>query len=451
MSSIAGGRRLPRIIMIMAALVLVVAVVITWNLSSPAYDHRVDAIRRKGYPVTLAELDAAYQRPADAENAAFLYTNAFAKPLFGSNVAETYTASSWLPSRGKQVDPEDRNEFEALLATNRPAMDLLYSAVDLPSCRFPVDLKQGAFTMLPHLAKVKSAAGILSTHALIKAEEGERDEAVRAFRAAWKVAGSLSEEPLFISQLVHYSSDAVVCLRLERMLNTTTLSDKELAELQQSVTQAEKPRSLALGLIGERATSLAVFTDPKFQSSIFSGQWGNPTQNQRLSSQFAIGLLKASGAFSKDKAFLLDTLSNSIWAAELPYPERWSQTQALPSAIPSSRFCIFSRILLPALSKAVTRDAEHSARIHVAQTALAVERFRLAHTNDLPGTLDDLAPTFLTAVPSDPFDGSSLRYKKLSKGYVVYSIGADGKDDGGKERASSTSATGSDITFIVER
>jgi hypothetical protein len=46
-------------------------------------------------------------------------------------------------------------------------------------------------------------------------------------------------------------------------------------------------------------------------------------------------------------------------------------------------------------------------------------------------------------LPLDPFDGQPLRYKKLPKGYVVYSNGEDGKDDGGDEKK--------DITFTVER
>ena len=36
--------------------------------------------------------------------------------------------------------------------------------------------------------------------------------------------------------------------------------------------------------------------------------------------------------------------------------------------------------------------ARQNSRLRVAQTALAIERFRLAHTNALPASLDDLVP-----------------------------------------------------------
>lgn len=85
---------------------------------------------------------------------------------------------------------------------------------------------------------------------------------------------------------------------------------------------------------------------------------------------------------------------------------------------------------------------------------LAVERYRLAR-GALPETLRDLVPTYIPDVPSDPFDGKPLRYKRLERGYVIYSVGPDGNDDGGKEPPPAVkgkpNTSAYDITFIVER
>ena len=48
--------------------------------------------------------------------------------------------------------------------------------------------------------------------------------------------------------------------------------------------------------------------------------------------------------------------------------------------------------------------------------------------------LDDLVPAFLDKVPQDLFDGKPMRYITQSRRYIVYSIGKDRTDDGGKER-----------------
>ena len=90
--------------------------------------------------------------------------------------------------------------------------------------------------------------------------------------------------------------------------------------------------------------------------------------------------------------------------------------------------------------------------MRTAQTALAIERYRLA-VGSLPDALTDLVPAYLDAVPTDPFDGNEMRYKKLETGFVVYSIDEDLSDDDGKEkptRRTKESPTW-DVTFIVER
>jgi len=85
--------------------------------------------------------------------------------------------------------------------------------------------------------------------------------------------------------------------------------------------------------------------------------------------------------------------------------------------------------------------------------AAFVERFRLAR-GSLPENLNELVPQFLSAVPGDPFDGQPLRYHRLGKGYVIYSVGRDGLDDGGREKPAdwkSSDKTTYDITVTVER
>jgi hypothetical protein len=66
------------------------------------------------------------------------------------------------------------------------------------------------------------------------------------------------------------------------------------------------------------------------------------------------------------------------------------------------------------------------------RTALAIEQFRLKHDQP-PDTLDELTPQYLTNVLLDPFDGQALRYTKSTEGYLLYSIGPDRVDDGGRK------------------
>lgn len=68
--------------------------------------------------------------------------------------------------------------------------------------------------------------------------------------------------------------------------------------------------------------------------------------------------------------------------------------------------------------------------------ALALEEQRLAAPKDsggYPERLDDLVPTFLSEMPSDPFTGKPFVYERRGAGYLLYSVGQNGVDDGGTD------------------
>jgi hypothetical protein len=71
------------------------------------------------------------------------------------------------------------------------------------------------------------------------------------------------------------------------------------------------------------------------------------------------------------------------------------------------------------------------AQQRMAVTAIAIHRYRL-QTGKFPDELATLVPKFLPALPRDDMDGKTLRYKlRPDGGFLLYSVGLDGKDDGG--------------------
>ena len=49
-----------------------------------------------------------------------------------------------------------------------------------------------------------------------------------------------------------------------------------------------------------------------------------------------------------------------------------------------------------------------------------------------PAKLADLAPVYVVEVPKDIFDDSDLHYRLEGNGYLLYSVGVNGRDDGAK-------------------
>jgi hypothetical protein len=76
------------------------------------------------------------------------------------------------------------------------------------------------------------------------------------------------------------------------------------------------------------------------------------------------------------------------------------------------------------------KAAQADASCELARLGLATARYR-TEMGACPKTLEELTPKFITAIPPDPFDGKPLRMAARDGGVVLYSIGPDGRDDGG--------------------
>ena len=73
------------------------------------------------------------------------------------------------------------------------------------------------------------------------------------------------------------------------------------------------------------------------------------------------------------------------------------------------------------------------ALVRAARVAVAIERHRRDNAGQLPTALTALAPRYLAMLPIDPFSGEPMHFAATTDGYVVYSVGANGQDDGGDQ------------------
>jgi hypothetical protein len=451
MSSWLESVRRKRLAALGAGVLLLLATWMLWSLLAPHKDPFVEAIHKRGYPATPAELDAWYLAVPPAENVALVYTNAIAGLTNTAGPITNFTSKNWLPAIGEGLSPEERSELKAVLASNQAALSLLYAAPASGRSRYPIHLEDGPATMLPHLAKIKQAVSLLSAEALLHATEGDAEKATQAFLVAGRLADSLSEEPVLISQLVRYADWAILLPRLERALSLTAFTDGQLASLQAIVGGAERPQAALRAMVGEQAINSSVFTDRKMAADTFREMQGSRGRAGDLLMAASLTLFRVSGLLEKDKAFFCDNMGKYVAALEPPYPARFAASeQAALATNPPSQLYIFSRMFLPGLVRFHIREADHVALVRVAATALAIERFRLAHTNTLPGTLEQLIPACCQAVPADPYDGKPLHYKTHGASYAVYSIGSDGHDDGGVVWGSNYLKVPQDVAFVVK-
>lgn len=77
-------------------------------------------------------------------------------------------------------------------------------------------------------------------------------------------------------------------------------------------------------------------------------------------------------------------------------------------------------------------SAERRLRLAFLACAFALHAWNVER-GEYPVSLAELLPDYLQSVPVDPFGcGEPLRYRRTEQGYILYSVGPDGVDDGGR-------------------
>lgn len=71
----------------------------------------------------------------------------------------------------------------------------------------------------------------------------------------------------------------------------------------------------------------------------------------------------------------------------------------------------------------------------IAAIMFAMRLYEVDHHGNLPGSLSQLVPDYLPAIPSDPYDpaGGPIRYLPHRAPPAIYSVGLNGRDDHGSE------------------
>ena len=443
------------VIVLVALLVLLILGLAVWRMGLASGNAtRLKAIRAADEPASARELDAWYEAVDDKENAALVWLDGIAKlkPKLEQNQQSSWSQIK-MPPRGQRLGPAQLQTATAIIEANQESLALFRRAAVMTKSRYPVDFSQGMFADLAHLSPLKSTTSFLQLEALVHAQNGRGGDAAQSIQTMLGASRSLAQEPILLSQLVRAAMNYLAVASTERTLNLTPLTEPQMAALQAALAAAEAPGLATRALIGERACTITALNSPRDLTP--------PRNPEALESSlatqkgFGSTLMRTTGFFQRDLGFFLDAMATNIALSRSPDPEPFLGRTNLDAIELRARrqYYVMSSLLLPALSRTTVKDVEHRTRLRVAQTALAIERYRLANAGRLPASLAALAPKYLAAVPVDPFDGEPLRFKTRPSGYVVYSISQDGNDDDGLALPSGSQAnkTPHDIPFVVER
>jgi hypothetical protein len=398
------------------------------------------------------DLERQRRVPPDDQNAA-LQVIAVKRAMRGTWPARAPDGSAMLDDLAnlepqQQFNEEQLRELREELGRVKAALAKADRLADLPEGRYTIAWKLMAIdTNMDDLQQSREVAGMLRHEASRRAQDGDMDGACRAELALINAGRAIGDEYTLIPMLVRTAEVTMATAELERILAQGEPDEKSLAAVQLVLEREERetPAATVAAFRGERAlTHRMLDAVERGELSLSAPGSGPPTLGERIGDVLNAGMVRHS------HAIYLQYLTESVEAAHTPGPEQAARMDArvkeLDALVRKDHRAVLAGLLLPGTAKLMLSVPRKLAWLRSAIAALAAERYRRAH-GDWPGSLEALAPTYLPAVPADPWDGRPLRYKRLPDGVVIYSVGTDGADNGGHLDRKEPLAEGNDLGF----
>lgn len=361
------------------------------------------------------------------------------------------------PAAIDELIPEEISDGENGALVYREAFDLMeenaeeqvYNLLEKAStmkCQFlkRKDYEEGAGILLPHLRHLRTCSRLLAIKAKLEAENGEIDKSLHTCLTGLKTAKAVSTEPILISQLVRNALDNIALVTLEDVLKKGKGTIDRYQSLIDEIRKEREDEITYFGLLGERII-FGMQEFPRLQRKMRE-EWMRMGKEERAK---AFEELFGKGQPTKDleDAFLktpetffdnqelcyLRTMAKMISLTKEPYWQVRGKSEEFSKELdmlPKEK-AILTQMLVPALSRAYNQEARIDALLGDAEIALACYIYKAKH-GEFPSSLKELTPGILPNLPLDPFTGKNYIYRKEREGFVVYSVGDNLKDDGGK-------------------
>lgn len=284
--------------------------------------------------------------------------------------------------------------------------------VDMPAGRFPIDWSGDLDKALGQLLSIESRhiTQMLRYDAMLRAHAKDYNGALASCRAGLNAGRSIGDEHTYMAQLIRIACRQAILLVIERVLNQGEAPEQALAALQARVEEDAEQPLLRYALPGERA-----FQD-WFMQAVQEGRKSTDEVEMQPNT------------IKRARVALLRLSNQCVEIARLPVDAQRPRIEALAKTMPGLSKSV--QLGWMSFEKIALECRRSQAEMYCAAVALALERYRHAHQR-WPTDLSELVPAFLPKVPLDTLDGKPLRYRRLADHVVVYSVGHDGKDDGG--------------------
>lgn len=393
---------------------------------SYALKAQIAAVREKGYPATPEEFDADIV--PDEDNAALIYERIFESEdkEFREQLEDVMYRISESRAGGT---PEQWAEARNIVTKCEPTVALLEKAVAKSRCRLPRDWSLAGLVPSRN-ACMRRLAQFCGYRAKVSLRHGDMEQAVHSVELGLKICLAFDEEPGFVGYLVRSAVAAIAGAGMRDLVKTGDVSQQQARRLYDTLAEIDVDESFRQAIIGELVMTVS-------QAQETAAECRHARAPYEYSPR-AIGeqvgyILYGYTAIWADTAINLGNLLEATEAVGLSYKEMKDRGMLDREAhVPF--YAMISKMSIPTAWRAHRMRFRDAFRLNMGRITLAIAAYKDIH-GEYPESLDQLKSSLGWELPKDPYSGQDFGYRREGTGYILYSTGPDGEDDGGVQRS----------------
>jgi len=316
------------------------------------------------------------------------------------------------------------------LETNAAPLELIESATRLDQFYSPLVTHEGIMQADTTFQNLREATRLLATRAMFRLGEDDIDGAWNDLLAIHRLALLVNQHASSMFQFLLAPSLESVATNGDASLMAHALSADQARKCLADHDQLSTFRTSAEVMDwGQRLESL----DAVLQQMPETGMDINTMlrRTNQMYDDLVSAMRKSSFAERKQALAAIDNeFAQRIATARKPLRQIANLIVNTRKAISTSVGDVLLSMLIPAYSQAEIAQMRAQIRRDLVRIGFAVTAYH-AEQGVYPPALDVLVPKYLSSVPLDQFTEKPLVYVPREKGFLIYSIGDNGRDDGG--------------------
>jgi len=401
----------------------------------------------------IAEFNLMVRPVADESlNAATLYNKAIA--VFEELPEDISKA---LGKRYYESTEEDKQLIGKWLTDNDEVLELVTAGTKRPYYWQHYEGEEMLSVLLPWFAGYRKLAFSLRWRSRLHAENGRYEEAISDIKTCYLFGRHIKGTKLvLIEQLVGIAIEAIAVENLRDILSEHQIDAAVLATVQKDFEQILASEDFTMSFEGEKMFVYdeiqRCFTEDRFGGGhLYLSRIVNLSDDsddvlgiilENLSSPEGWGRAVKVLFFHPNKQQTREAADRFYAFCETFAQKTPAQIKAEGLGIEKETMKIvgdnlFLSMLSPALGRAAEMGHRHRTNVEATISILALQRYK-ADKGSFPDDLQELVTAgYLRELPVDVFSDKPLVYRKTAESFILYSIGEDFEDDGGKPGADS--------------